>query len=131
MAWEDGMDFRADHTVTDDGIVSVKLSGSLDVATAPEMRDLLIRLVDEGHYRLVLEMSGVDFVDSIGLGVFVGMVHRLRPHDGSLAVAAPSAQARKVFEITQLVRVIPLYDDTDAAIDAFRSGTPTPRRPAE
>jgi anti-sigma B factor antagonist len=116
------MDFRADYTVTDDGIVIMELSGSLDVATAPKMRDLLVGLVDEGHYRLVLEMSGVSFVDSIGLGIFVGMVHRLRPHDGSLSVAAPSAQARKVFEITQLVRVIPFYTDADAAIDAFRSG---------
>lgn len=116
------MDFTADHTVTDDGIVSMRLSGSLDVATAPEVRDLLIRLVDEGHHRLVLEMSGVTFVDSIGLGVFVGMVHRLRPHDGSLTVAAPSAQTRKVFEITQLVRAIPLYADADAAIDALRRG---------
>jgi anti-sigma B factor antagonist len=116
------MDFSVEHTLTDDGIVSVVLTGSLDVATAPRVRDLLIRLIDEGHHRLILEMSEVDFVDSIGLGVFVGVVHRLRPYDSSLAVAAPSAQTRKVFEITQLVRVLPLYDTTEAAVEAVRSG---------
>jgi anti-sigma B factor antagonist len=116
------MDFQVDYTVTDDDIVRLELSGSLDVASAPKVRDLLIRLIGEGHHRLVLQMSAVDFVDSIGLGVFVGTVHRLRPHDGVLVVAAPSAQTRKVFEITQLVRVIRLYDDTDAAIQALRGG---------
>jgi anti-sigma B factor antagonist len=119
---EDGMEFSADRTVTDDGTVVVALEGSLDVATAPELRELLVHLIDEGRYRLVLEMSGVDFVDSIGLGVFVGVVHRLRPYDGSLVVAAPSAQTRKVFEITQLVRVVPLHDSVDAALSAVRGG---------
>jgi anti-sigma B factor antagonist len=119
---EDGMEFSVEHIVTDDGIVSVTLAGALDVATAPQVRDLLIRLIDEGHHRLVLELSGVDFVDSIGLGVFVGVVHRLRPHDSSLAIAAPSAQARKVFEITQLVRVLPIYDTAEAAVQAVRDG---------
>jgi anti-sigma B factor antagonist len=116
------MDFQVDHTVTDDDIVRLELRGSLDVASAPKVRDVLVRLIDEGHHRLVLQMSEVDFVDSIGLGVFVGTVHRLRPHDGVLVVAAPSAQTRKVFEITQLVRVIRLYDDTDTAIAALRGG---------
>ncbi|GLY85638.1 STAS domain-containing protein [Actinoallomurus iriomotensis] len=119
------MEFSVEHTVTDDDIVSVTLAGALDVATAPRVRDLLIRLIDEGHHRLVLELSGVDFVDSIGLGVFVGVVHRLRPYDSSLAVAAPSPQARKVFEITQLVRVLPIYDTFDAATEAVRSGKAT------
>jgi anti-sigma B factor antagonist len=119
---EDGMDFNVEYTVTDDDIVCVTLTGSLDVATAPQVRDLLIRLIDEGRHRLVLEMGGVDFVDSIGLGVFVGVVHRLRPYDGSLAIAAPSPQTRKVFEITQLVRVLPLFDSLDRAVEAVGSG---------
>jgi anti-sigma B factor antagonist len=116
------MDFNVEYTVTDDDIVCVALTGSLDVATAPEVRDLLIRLIDEGRHRLVLEMGGVDFVDSIGLGVFVGVVHRLRPYDGSLAIAAPSPQTRKVFEITQLVRVLPLFDSLDSAVEAVGGG---------
>jgi anti-sigma B factor antagonist len=119
---EDGMEFTVEHTVTDDGIVNVVINGSLDVATAPDLRDLLVRLIDDGHYRLILEMSHVDFVDSIGLGVFVGVVHRLRPYDGTLAVAAPSAQARKVFELTRLASVLPLYDSAEAALSALRRG---------
>jgi anti-sigma B factor antagonist len=116
------MEFSVEHTVTDDGIVNVMINGSLDVATAPELRDLLVGLIDDGHHRFILEMSHVDFVDSIGLGVFVGVVHRLRPYDGTLAVAAPAPQARKVFELTQLTSVLPLYDSAEDALDAIRRG---------
>jgi anti-sigma B factor antagonist len=117
------MDFSVDHRITGEGAVVMTLSGSLDVATAPELRDLVVRLIDEGRYEFVLDMSGVDFVDSIGLGVFVGLVHRLRPHDGRMVVAAPSEQTRKVFEITQLIRVVPLHDSVEAALGAVRGAT--------
>ena len=119
------MDFSVDHTIIDEGTVLMALSGSLDVASAPELRDLVVGLIDEGRYRLVLNMSGVDFVDSIGLGVFVGLVHRLRPHDGRMVVAAPSEQTRKVFEITQLIRVVPLHDSDEAALSAVRADRDT------
>jgi hypothetical protein len=62
------------------------------------------------------------------------MVHRLRPHDGSLALAAPSPQARNVLEITQLVRVVAVCDTTDAAVSAVRDGraiVSVSRRPGE
>jgi anti-sigma B factor antagonist len=116
------MDFSVEYTVTDEGIVVLVISGSMDVATVPQLRDLVVRLIDEGHHRLVLDMDGVDFIDSIGLGVIVGVVHRLRPHDGSIAVAAPSKQVRQVLQITQLVRVVALYDTTAAAVSAVRDG---------
>ena len=131
------MDFSVDHTVTEDDIVVMVVSGPMDVATTPRLRNLLVRVIDDGHHRLVLDVSGVDFIDSIGLGVIVGMVHRLRPHDGSLAIAAPTEQTRAIFQITQLVRVIALHDTTDSAVNAVRngeaivSGTRSSRRPAD
>ena len=116
------MDLSVESTVTDDDIVVLMIGGPMDVETTPQVRDHLVRLMDEGHHRLVLDLSAVDFIDSIGLGVIVGMVHRLRPHDGSLAMAAPSPQARNVLQITQLVRVVAVCDTIEAAINAVRDG---------
>jgi anti-sigma B factor antagonist len=116
------MDFSVDYTVTEDDIVVMVISGPMDVATTPRLRNLVVRVIDEGHHRLVLDLSSVDFIDSIGLGVIVGVVHRLRPHDGSLAMAAPTEQIRPIFQITQLVRVIAMHDTTDAAVSAVRNG---------
>lgn len=128
------MDLGVESAVTDDRVVVLTIRGSMDLTTAPGLRDSMVRLIDQGHSRLVLELSGVDLIDSIGLGVIVGLVHRLRPHDGSLAIAAPSPQAREVLEITQLVRVITPYDTTEAAVDAVRAGlacVSAARRPDE
>ena len=116
------MNLNVESTTGDDGVVVLVIRGSVDLTTAPGLRDSLVRLVDDGHHRLILEMSGVDLIDSIGLGVIVGMVHRLRPHDGSLAIAAPSPQARTVLEITQLIRVVGCYDTVEAAADAVHGG---------
>lgn len=128
------MNLEVESTITDDGIVVLTIRGSMDLTTSPRLRDSMVRLIDQGHSRLVLELSGVDLIDSIGLGVIVGLVHRLRPYDGSLAIAAPSPQARKVLEITQLVRVVTPYDSTEGAVDAVRSGdagVSAGRRPGE
>lgn len=116
------MDLDVESTVTEDGIVVLTISGSMDLTTAPVLRDSMIRLIDQGRTRLVLELSRVNLVDSIGVGVLVGLVHRLRPHGGSVVIAAPSPQAGKVLEITQLIRVVPAYDATEAALDAVRGG---------
>lgn len=116
------MEFAVEPTVADDGIVVLTVRGSVDLTTTPQLRGTLVRLIDEGRHRLVLELSGVDLIDSIGLGVIVGTVHRLRPHDGSLAIAAPSRQARTVLEITQLVRLVASHDTVAAALDAVRGG---------
>ena len=78
----------------------------------------------------MLDLSGVDFIDSIGLGVIVGVVHRLRPHDGSLVMTAPSVHIRHVFEITQLGRVVEEYETTALAVDAVREGE-AGRRPGD
>ena len=126
------MDFSVEYTVTDEGIVVLVISGPMDVATVPQLRDLMVRLIDEGHHRLVLDLAGVDFIDSIGLGVIVGVVHRLRPHGGAIAVAAPSEQVRQVLQITQLARVVALYDATAEAVSAVLEGNavvPASQRP--
>jgi anti-sigma B factor antagonist len=116
------MDFSVDYTVTEDDILVMVISGPMDVATTPRLRNSVVRSIDEGHHRLVLDMSGVDFIDSIGLGVIVGVVHRLRPHGGSLAIAAPSVQTRNIFQITQLFRVVALHDTVEEAVSAVLNG---------
>jgi anti-sigma B factor antagonist len=123
------MDLTVQSTVTDDDIVVISISGSMDLSAAPALRESLVRLIDEGRTRLVLELAGVELIDSIGLGVIVGLVHRLRPHDGALAIATPSPQARTVLEITQLVRVVGAYDSVEDALGAVRGGTAVVTRP--
>jgi len=81
----------------------VVVSGEIDVATSPLLRNELNALVGRGARDITLEFAGVSFVDSSGLGVLVGTYKRLREDgDGSIRILGAQPSVRKVFEITGL-----------------------------
>jgi anti-sigma B factor antagonist len=98
------------------GWTVVNVFGEVDVATAPDLRGLLIRLVGEGKTRLVLDLEGVDFLDSTGLGTIISVLKRARTHGGDLRLVATQARITRLFEITGLDRAVPLLPDLDTAV---------------
>lgn len=95
-------------------VLAVK--GEVDVYTAPRLREKLVELVSSGHLKIVVNLEGVDFLDSTGLGVLVGGLKRLRSNDGQLGLVCTQARILKVFEITGLTKVFSIYDSVDAAV---------------
>ena len=74
--------------------------------------------MSEGHHRIVVNLEGVDFLDSTGLGVLVGALKRVRTHEGELALVCTKPRILKGFEITGLTRVFPMYETVDDAVSA-------------
>lgn len=101
-----------------DGWTILAVSGEVDVATAPRLREVLIDLVNKGQHRIVVDLGGVDFLDSTGLGVLVGALKRVRTHDGELALVCAEPRILKIFEITGLTKVFPMYRSADEAVAA-------------
>jgi anti-sigma B factor antagonist len=114
------VDLKLDHH-TKDGIEVVDVEGEIDVYTAPRLRELLIELVNNGHYQLVVNMEKVEFLDSTGLGVLVGGLKRVRAHDGSLDLVCTQERILKIFRITGLTKVFGIHDTVDEAITARKS----------
>lgn len=112
-----------DHRL-DSGVAVVKVTGEVDVSSSSSLRTSLLRvLADEHHPGLVVNLAGVSFLDSTGVGVLVGIWHRVCATRGCLALAAPSRQVRGVLETTGLTRVLPIYDTEAAAVQACREPT--------
>jgi|SRR5690606_32471591 len=102
------------------GRTVVEVRGEVDVYTAAMLREKLVEVIDGGANRVVVDLTGVDFLDSSGLGVLVGAMKRLRMADGDMSLVCDNEKLLKIFRITALDRVFALYDSVEAATSGER-----------
>ena len=107
------MDLRL-RTQERDGAVIVDVRGEVELHSAPQLREELHR-VCAGDACVVVDLSGVTFIDSTGLGVLIGGLKRAR-ENGSLSLVCPQSRVRRVFEITGLTQVFTFFDELDEAV---------------
>lgn len=103
----------ADRTVGAHTVVDVE--GEIDVATADELRHRLTGHLDEGRTDLVVNLSGVQFMDSTGLGVLVGVLKRTRSAGGTLQLVVASERLSTLLRITALEQVFTIRHSVDEA----------------
>jgi anti-sigma B factor antagonist len=106
------------------GFTVIAVSGEIDVYTAPKLREKLISLVEEGSYQLIVDMEGIEFLDSTGLGVLVGGLKRVRAHDGWIDLVCTQSRILRIFKITGLNKVFSIYNSVAEAIAAHTPGDP-------
>ncbi len=87
----------------------LRMTGEIDVFTAPELRQQVIDLVDDGTRHIVGDLRGVNFLDSTGLGILVGSLKRLRLRQGSLTLVTSSGRILELFDITGLSQAFVLH----------------------
>ena len=101
----------------DSGVAVVTVTGEVDVSTCGVLRDGLLRVVtDEGYRGLVVNLAGVNFIDSTGFGVLVGVWHRVSATNFSMALAAPSRRARGILDTTGLTKAFSVYEQAAIGI---------------
>jgi anti-sigma B factor antagonist len=100
------------------GRTVVEVAGEIDVYTAPKLREQLADLVDAGRNDIVVDMRGVEFLDSTGLGVLVGGLKRIRQNDGSMRLVCTQERILKIFRITGLTKVFPIHESVATAVAA-------------
>jgi anti-sigma B factor antagonist len=96
------------------------LSGSLNAASAKELKERVGALVKENRVKLILHMGGVDFIDSSGLGSLVSSLRAVNERKGDVKVVALQKQVRTIFELTRLHCIFGIFDDVDAACKNFQ-----------
>ncbi len=81
----------------------------------------LREVLDGGGNPVVVDLEGIDHVDSTGLGELVGYLQRFEEQGRKMAFVNPARRLRKLFELTRLDEVFPIYDDRAAAVAALSS----------
>lgn len=98
----------------------VKPSGRIDAGTAPQLQDAVDALIGDGTYRLVLDMSEVDFISSVGLRVLVDARRRCRRYNrGDLVLASPSTNVQRTLELAGFYTLFDVYDTPIEAVGSL------------
>jgi anti-sigma B factor antagonist len=95
--------------------------GDLDVYTVGSLRDAIGQMIEEQTTRVVVDLDGVPFMDSSGLGALMGGVRRLREAGGDLAIACTREQHLKLFAITGFGEGVSIAPTVEEAAEGFRN----------
>jgi anti-sigma B factor antagonist len=108
---------------TDDGRAAVlSVAGEVDTASVNALRQELAGIADAGHVHVILDLNGVRFLDSSGLGALVATHRRLRTLGGALAVACSNDLVLRVFRLTGLDTVLSIFATPEEALASGFAG---------
>lgn len=93
--------------------------GSLDADTVAGFKKVAYDLVNQGSTRFVIDCSNLNFIDSMGLGVLISLLRRVRQREGDVKIASLSDEVKTIFEITRLHRLFDVCADSDSAVKRF------------
>ncbi len=102
---------------SEDGRVIVSLAGELDLYNAHVVRDALLHAAAEAPERLVVDLSGVRFIDSTALGVLIEARTKM-PNRRAFLLAAPGLETRRALQISGLDRHFQVHETLDEALSA-------------
>ena len=102
------------------GVTVVTANGDIDMAVADQVRKRLTGLVDQGRVRLVLDLAGVLYIDSAGLGALVASMKHARAAGGDIKACKLDTDVRALFQMTRLDNVMDIHATRQEAIAAWK-----------
>lgn len=95
-----------DFARTDQGdVTSLRISGTLDVLTAPSLGATIDQLVEQRRMRVTVDLSGLDLIDSSGVAVLVALYKRVRAAGGQVVVTGARDQPLAIFKLLRMDKV--------------------------
>ncbi len=100
-------------------VTVMSVSGRVDSATAPELENALKQLVDGNKVRIVLDLTGVDYMSSAGLRAMVSTLKSVKRASGDLRLANPSSRVAEVLRLAGLTSIFSIYTSQTDAVNSF------------
>ena len=97
-------------------IVIIRIEGKLDANTSEEFQRNMTGLLTKGEKKFAIDCSELEFVSSAGIRAFLWIAKELQKLEGSLSISSLNDNVSRVFNITNLRSVFPIYNSTDEAI---------------
>lgn len=98
----------------------VEVVGRIDSSTAPQLDQALQKIIKDGRYRIVIDLSETDFMSSAGLRALLSALKQVRRFNrGDLRLANMPDKIRKAFELAGFTELFKIYDSTVDAVGSF------------
>lgn len=111
------MNLRVETRKPREGVAVIALSGEVDVYTSPRVKQEVVDCLNAGCTKLIADLSGVEYLDSTGLGVLIGALKRARERDGDLKLICDNVRILRIFEITGLTKIFDMVRSEAEALD--------------
>jgi anti-sigma B factor antagonist len=106
-------------------VIILALSGRLVFTDGDALlRERVDDLVSEGHVRLIIDLTDLDYVDSAGIGVLIAKYLSVRRKGGDLRLLRLSSRTHHALEITHLLTIFEAFDTEEAAVASFARTLP-------
>ncbi|HED10999.1 MAG TPA: anti-sigma factor antagonist [Caldithrix abyssi] len=103
-----------------DGVVVIALSGKImGGPEAGQLNDRINKYIDEHKVKIVIDLAGVEWMNSSGLGILIGTVTTLKNNDGQLILTHVSDRILNLLKITKLVSVFDIAENLEEALQRF------------
>lgn len=117
------LDFQITTQKLSDNIVAIAITGHLDSMVSPELEKTFQKFYNQGNYKFIVDLSGVDYLSSAGIGVFTRFLSQIRGHKGDIVLYQPKSQVIDVLSMLGLSRLITVVPDQPAALRSFGPDT--------
>jgi len=96
------------------------IQGFLDAHTFERLEEEINGLFDEDIHRLVVDISGVDYISSAGAGVFIGAITEAQENSGDIVLVNPTPNVLDVFDLLGLTQIFSICKTKEEALGAFK-----------
>lgn len=103
------------------GIVEVKVNGFLDAHTVDEFEQSMNTLLERQYARFVLDLAGLAYISSAGIGALMVLLQQLRRRQGDMVILQPSQKVYKILDLLGFTRIFYITDDHGSALQALGS----------
>ena len=104
------------NTTQIDNYVVIRLRGSADMTAANQMNKQMQQLIKEEKFNLIVDLSDLGFICSMGLGSLISIHNKCNQNQGCFCLVNPQKTLNKVFQTTQLNHLFDIYDSVETAI---------------
>ena len=101
------------------GVVFLTVGGFLDAHTFEELEKTISEFFDQNIYRVIVDLSKLDYISSAGAGVFIGAIGTAQENEGNIVIVKPSPNVKEVFDLLGLSQIFTFAETREAALKEF------------